>query len=185
MTLRRSKHFSGQRRTVGGWCLTQKRMIPKKLPSYTFKDTIPSKFLTEYVDKAVYLKFMVTNSADSAMPVFFHPGYYFTEIKLFTYDSSERKVKEEADTSRQARADGYRELWLQAGETKAVYAKLKSIKSPVVVYPRLAAKTYIQSLVNNMKYGERDIHIFTYIFCGVLLMMIFYSLAVFFLEWRT
>jgi signal transduction histidine kinase len=159
--------------------LDKKTDNPDLLPSYPFKDSIPGKLLPSFVDKVVYLKFIVANSADTSIPVFFHPGYYFSEIRLFSYDSTAKKIKEIADTGRQGITDGYREILVKAGETKPVYVKLKFLKTSVSIVPRLATKYYIPSLVNNLKYGEREIHIFTYVFCGVLLMMIFYSMAVF------
>ena len=57
--------------------------------------------------------------------------------------------------------------------------KLKFLKTSNSLEPRLTTKAFQPSLLRNFKFMNRDTHVFTFILCGILLMMICYSLAVF------
>jgi signal transduction histidine kinase len=152
---------------------------PQHILSYSFDTTFPNLKEPSLVDKTIHLTFRLYNSHDTVIRVYFHPGYYYKEISVYTFNKDKKLLQSVAGGKTLNTNNGFRQIVVEGKETKDVYVKLKMLKTSNFLNPRLTTESFLPSLLNNFKYGDRDINIFTFIFCGILLMMIFYSLAVY------
>ena len=79
--------------------------------------------------------------------------------------------------------DMFSKISIPAHETKTVIAQLHFIKSTVnKLTPQLSRGYYLPSLVNRLQHPDRLNNIIAYMVCGILLMMILYSIAVFWMN---
>lgn len=73
---------------------------------------------------------------------------------------------------------GYRQISLPAGDSSTIYAELTFLKTYInSVRPRLIKLNYVKYFIAELRssYSENDL--MTYVFCGLLLMMILYSFS--------
>jgi len=77
----------------------------------------------------------------------------------------------------------FSKISISAHDTKTVIAQLHFIKSTVnKLTPQLSKGYYLPSLVNRLQHPDRLNNIIAYMVCGILLMMILYSIAVFWMN---
>jgi len=138
-----------------------------------FKRAVPDK----YVTKKIVLKFKLTNSADSSVSIYFMPGFYFDNINLFFVNGDKltripRELPDSPDSI------GFRKIKLNANETTTVVAELSMIKTYIVtIRPRLIHVDNTEAFVAQIRSTHNNENLITYIFCGLLLMMILFSIA--------
>jgi len=132
------------------------------------------------VNKALLLRFTVSNSHDSTEKVYFCPGFYFNSIRVFKMDEQDTSRIAEIPSILPTDADslGYRLISLRAHEKSRFFAVLSFIKSSTnALYPTLTRIAYIhQAVALNHKY-RTNIDLITSLFAGIMLMMIFYALS--------
>ena len=142
-------------------------------PGLIHKKSVPNEFVT----KNAALKFRLYNSADSAVSVYFYPGLYYRFIKL--YDERDNTLKELPSVLPHVKDSiGYRLITLPAHDTQTIVAELGFIKTYInTMRPRLVSPEYLASFITNMSSLRDDNDLVTYLFCGLLLMMILFSIA--------
>lgn len=140
------------------------------------KRSIPDK----YVTKKAVLRFTICNTADTANSVWFFPGLYFWDSQLYQLENGKLKTIPSVlpDFPKEI---SYRYLTLAAHDSATIIAELNFVRThlnsirPVLIHPG-----YLVSYVKDMDSTNMDSKVVTYLFCGLLLMMIFFSLASFF-----
>ncbi|MEO7923852.1 MAG: sensor histidine kinase [Chitinophagaceae bacterium] len=144
-------------------------------PGILHKGTVPNSFVT----KKILLRFNLNNSADSTISVYFFPGFYYDDIRLF-------RVKGEAVERLPSilppitDSVGYRQINLPPGDSAIIIAELHFVKTyNNAVRPRLVNSEYLESYISNLFSIHNRNNMITYIFCGLLLMMILFSIASF------
>lgn len=142
-------------------------------PGVIHKRTVPNPYVTQ---KAV-LQFSLCNSADTATGIYFFPGFYYRSINLYRLEQDKllripRVLPDNPDSI------GYRYILLAAHDSVTIFAELVFIKTYInTLRPRLINKEYFNSFVNDLHSTHNESELMTYIFCGLLLMMILYSIA--------
>ncbi|HZG26258.1 MAG TPA: 7TM diverse intracellular signaling domain-containing protein [Chitinophagaceae bacterium] len=156
---------------------------PARFPGLV-KDTIPGAYLRKIpgslVPKAVYLKFVVQNSNDTAIGCYFLPGFYFKGIELYRLDAEGniRKLPHESGDPL-----GYRKIMIPPKQTTTYFAHLQFLKTSVnSLNPSLIRDYYQESFAARTQNLTKENNTITFILCGIMLMMIFYSIAVYFLN---
>lgn len=133
-----------------------------------------------YVTKKTVLRFRICNTADSAMAAWFFPGIYFREIRLYRVgEDSLQKIP----SVRAEKPDGiaYRHLSLLPHDSLTIVAELSAVKTYLNrVEPQLINSRYLSEFITAFHASNSQANTITYIFCGLLLMMILYSLSNFF-----
>jgi len=133
------------------------------------------------VTKKVLLHFRLYNPADSSVTVCFFPGFYFRDITLYKILNSQlyrypRILPEISDST------GYRIILLAARDTADILAELLQEKTyNNIISPRIINENYTAAFTLELNRNERSNNLLTYVFSGLLLMMILFSLASFFL----
>jgi signal transduction histidine kinase len=135
------------------------------------------------VERDCFLQFALKNSADTAISVCFIPGIYCRLITLFKAQMQDipgtltRLPDSLINDSRNA---GVKRIYLKPHEEAVFYCRFNFVRTNVnALIPRLIMDDYLKQW--NMIQRERDgmLDVFTYTVSGVLLFMIFYSLAVY------
>jgi signal transduction histidine kinase len=136
------------------------------------------------VDKDWYLNFCLENSADTAIQVYFYPGIYFSKIDLFLYNNASGRAEPlPAVLPPFADSIGYRTLNLAPHTRKLYYARLRFVKTDINGMDiRIVRDYYLNVFSRNFKLSATNNKMYYYIITGILLMMIFYSMAVFILN---
>lgn len=151
-------------------------MSGMSLPDFVSKKVPPS-----LVEKPVYLKFILKNTAPRNITIYFFPGFHFRDITLYRADdagSGMVRLEHYADES-----PGFKKIIVPPGSVSVYVAQLAFIKTTVnILNPELVRDYYLQPYITSLQSSGKDINIITYVFSGILLMMIFYSAAVFVLN---
>lgn len=135
-----------------------------------------------YIEKDIFQRFVLTNSSDSVKSVFFLPGFYCKDIRLFSADPGDPQHTLVAvpDTAKNKKPLGARLITLQPHETKEFYCRFHFMRSNVNnIIPRIIEKDYFRQWRSSISDGDYLLNTITYVATGILLMMIFYSLAVY------
>ena len=125
----------------------------------------------------IYLKFPLFNSADTSIQVYFFPGKYCRTLELF-----ERPVDEPQQSLVPVGkyTDGFILLTLKPKEKTLFYARLGFILTTVNnLSPTIVKKDFISYFRNGLVSDKTTVNLLNYITAGIMLMMIFYSLAVY------
>lgn len=144
-------------------------------PGLVHKYAVPNEFVT----KQLLIKFNVCNSGDTITSVYFCPGFYFTNIRLYRVtDNGLKRIADKVPPIRDSL--GFRKITLEAHDSATIVAALtfaKTYNNHVV--PRLLNVSQLQSFLAELQvnFGKSDL--VTYVFCGLLLMMILFSFSSF------
>lgn len=133
-----------------------------------------------YVTRKALVRFTICNSADSSAGIFFFPGFYFSGIRMFEVNGQTLRLLPDSLPPLSDRA-GYRYITVSPRDTMVVLAELHLLRTYInKIRPRLVSPAYLAAFTEQMHAISRESDLITYVFCGLLLMMILYSLAVFF-----
>jgi len=150
------------------------------IPGLKHNGTIPN----NYVTKKALVKFNIRNTADSAFSVYFFPGFYYWDIHLYKLEaglpdgqgSTIKKIP--SVLPKNSDSVGYRLITLAAHDSATIIAELYFVKTYInAIRPRLVNPAFVNSFVADLHSTHNDNALVTYVFCGLLLMMIFFSMA--------
>lgn len=129
------------------------------------------------VSKKLVARFNLCNSSDSTVSVCFSPGFYFTDIRLYGLGNQglyplPRVLPDHPDSI------GYRLITLIPGDSLRVLAVLRPLKTYINNFrPRLINQLYVPAFIATVKQRQKPLELATYVFAGLMLMMIIFSLA--------
>ena len=167
---------------------TPKRQIPDadivKLP---FKQSpgnyLPHDLPGRLIEQDCFLQFFLKNSADTAIMVCFIPGNYCRTITLFKAQPdniASTFVRLPDSLATDERYAGVRQLVLQPHEQAIFYCRFNFVRTNITsLLPRIIMHDYLQQWRIQTRDRDNMLDVFTYTVSGVLLFMIFYSLAVY------
>lgn len=142
-------------------------------PGFQHNRNIPNEFVT----RKLVLRFRVCNNADTVVRMYFTPGFYYSAIHLYRAEGTtlEALPVQRPDIPD---GDGYRLLSLPPKDTLTVVAELVFVKTYInTTRPRLIHPAYLTSFIAELRSNRNEDTLVTYVFCGLLLMMVLFSLA--------
>jgi signal transduction histidine kinase len=140
------------------------------------KNFIPEK----YVTKKAVLRFTICNTADTARSVWFFPGLYYWNTQLYQLQGTQLKTVPSI-LPVHLKEISYRLITLKAHDSATLIAELTFVRTHLnKIVPTLIHPAYLASYVKDQDSTNMESKIITYLFCGLLLMMILFSLASFF-----
>ena len=133
-----------------------------------------------YVTKKAILRFRICNSSDSAKSVWFFPGLYYWDSQL--YEETETGLKKiPSILPDEPKEISYRLITLPARDSAIIVAELHFVRTHLnSIKPALIHPGYLASYVKHLDSTNMVSKVVTYLFCGLLLMMILFSLASFY-----
>ncbi|MFT3824619.1 MAG: 7TM diverse intracellular signaling domain-containing protein [Chitinophagaceae bacterium] len=154
-----------------------------QLPQLQYKKgKINQQSLSKYIEQDNFLKFTLYNGADTAVKMFFVPGIYTKNIELFKAPASRPDSFFQLPDSitRTPVFELARIVRLQPHEQAVFYCRFNFVRTNVNIFvPRLIEHDYLKQWLQTFREKDRLLDIFTYVVTGILLLMIFYSLAVY------
>ena len=128
--------------------------------------------------------FRLTNSADTLLTVYFFPGVLAKTIDLFEYNDSLKTISQVPlllpDITDSI---GYRGIRLAPGQNTLYYTHLKFVHTSINAMDiRIIRDYYLVPYSRTLKLTLNNNTMYNYIITGILLMMVFYSMAVFILN---
>jgi signal transduction histidine kinase len=158
---------------------------PDQISSLSFRTKAPKNIWkqlnTKQVEKDWYMQFRLQNNGDTTLTVYFYPGVYLTTIDLYQYNDSTKKTEPLSRVlPKLPDSTGYRQIKLAAHSENIFYAHLKFVKTNVNgMDVHIIKEYYLSAFDKNNKIPPSNNNMYTYIITGILLMMIFYSMAVY------
>ena len=153
------------------------------ISSLSFPDTgwLARSVPPELMERDCYLKFLLYNSSDSIKEVFFLPAFYLKSLQVYRSDrdfpNTLQKINQSASTPLLPRGVL---LTIPPGDTMCFYAKFQFVRTNVNNYlPRIIEKDYLRQFKTSIKNRYEVLDQITFIASGLLLLMIFYSVAVY------
>lgn len=145
---------------------------PKKIARFYPHYPPPASLL----EKDNYLLFRLENSGDSAKELFFLPGFYCRHIALFKYQAGNMDpILENCE-----RFSGAKMIRLEAHEKALFYCRFNFVRTNVNIFtPYLIETDYLDEWLTRKRDLDQMLDIVTYVVSGIMLLMIFYSLAVY------
>jgi signal transduction histidine kinase len=139
----------------------------------SFLRDVPAK----YINHKLILRFYAVNHSDAVDSVWFFPSFFYSSIQLYKVTGNSLaiipNVEPPFDDSM-----GYRLLTLGPHDSSAFLAELGFLKTYTnSIRPRLIHKTHLYTFIFDISSNHLYVNIVTYIFCGLLLMMILFSTA--------
>ncbi|MET0464840.1 MAG: 7TM diverse intracellular signaling domain-containing protein [Chitinophagaceae bacterium] len=154
--------------------------LPAKYAALPFRNgkAIHKKYVEdENVTRKIILRFKLTNRADTAASVWFYGGYYYWDISLFR-EKGHTLQPIQSITPDIRNEISYRYLTLAAHDSAVFVAELIPVRTYLnTIRPKLVNPAYLGSFINDTYSTNNEAKTFTYLFCGLLLMMILFSLA--------
>lgn len=145
------------------------------LPFKPLKRQLPG----NYMEKDIFQRFMLTNSGDTAREIFFLPGFYCRNIELFR-DSAGQLAPVVDTVVRNTRYLGAINIKVPPHDTTVFYCRFNFVRTNVNnIIPRIVEKDYFRQWRSSIRDRDYLLDIVSYVATGILLMMIFYSLAVY------
>jgi two-component system, NarL family, sensor histidine kinase DesK len=149
----------------------------KPSPFSRYKSSVPASFM----EKEVYIKFTVFNNEDTVESVYYMPGRYCRNVSIF--EASPQNIGETFhkipdSLLKVEEFAGYRLLKIPPKDTVVFFTRFNFLRTNVNVFsPRLIEQDYLVQSIREMRYRDPMLDMTTYLVCGILLLMIFYSLA--------
>ncbi len=145
-------------------------------PGYRDRGVVPNNSVT----KKLIQKFNICNSADTAVSIYFFPGFYYDKIQLYKIENGNvRKLPSVLPPV--ADSIGYRLIRLDAHDSATIVAELGFVKTYInSIRPRLVNISQVEAFIATLRSGHNQDNLVTFIFCGLLLMMILFSMTNFF-----
>ena len=161
----------------------KKEPLETIIPRTQFVDSVKHKGVVpkELVLKYLLLKFNICNSSDSATTVYFFPGFYYQNIQLYKLSASGSTTAIPSVLPALDDSIGYRAITLPAKDSTTIIAALSFVKTyNNAIRPRLISEAFLPFFIEEYKSNHSLTDLITYILCGLLLMMILFSLSNYF-----
>lgn len=164
------------------------KITPDKIPHLTYRSdeirTFKGDPPDELLERDNFLKFILYNSADTVREILLSPAIYFSRIAVYkaTDETANARLEKIPDSITQNNLvySGVRMIRLQPKEQSVYYCEFQFVRTNINTFlPRIIDKGLIQQWVATIRDKDRVLDIFSYVISGVLLLMVFYSLAVY------
>lgn len=129
------------------------------------------------VSKKIVASFKLINKTSKTDSLYFFPGFYFRNVLLYKTENNSL-VPLPVIAPQIKDSVSFRLFPVSPYDSITLIAECYPLKTYTNNFrPRLIRSDYIRTFVLELQLQKRDITLFTYIFCGLLLMMVLFSLA--------
>jgi len=129
------------------------------------------------VSKKIIHRFSVINEGDKTDSLYFFPGFFFRNVLLYKIENN-KAVPLPVLAPQMQDSVSFRLFHVLPHDTLTVLAESYPLRTYTSAFrPRLIKSNYIETFTTKSQTAKKYVTIFTYILCGLLLMMILFSLA--------
>ncbi len=131
------------------------------------------------VTKNNILKFNIYNSDSKTQGVFLYPGNFVEDINLYLL-KRDTLIALPKILAKVADSISYHHISLKGKDSATIVAEIRFLKTYTnSISPKLVDENYIQPFINSVHDKFEGLNIFTFLMCGLMIMMILYSLAIY------
>jgi two-component system, NarL family, sensor histidine kinase DesK len=132
------------------------------------------------VSKKILARFSVANNTETPDSLYFFPDLFFDNVLLYKIEDNKATALP-VITPANRDTISYRLFSVLPHDTMTILAECYPLRTYTsIFYPNIFRQNYIEPFTAKLQMESADIRLFTYVFCGLLLMMILFSLANFF-----
>ena len=129
------------------------------------------------ISKKLLARFAVVNNEDQPDSLYFFPDLYFTNVILYKIENN-KATQLPVIAPSNTDSISFRLFQVLPHDTLTILAECYPLKTyTTIFYPTLIKKDEIETFAAKMQLENVTVKLFTYVFCGLLLMMILFSLA--------
>jgi signal transduction histidine kinase len=129
------------------------------------------------VSKKLIASFRLVTNPDEADSLYFFPGFYFKNVLLYKIENN-KLVALPVIAPQIKDSIAFRLFPASPNDSLTIIAECYPLKTYTNNFrPRIVRSGYIKPFVQELQLQKKNITLFTYIFCGLLLMMVLFSLA--------
>ncbi|MBY0478728.1 MAG: hypothetical protein K2Q24_13860 [Chitinophagaceae bacterium] len=131
------------------------------------------------IDARIYLLIWIENDEQIPRSFYITPGTYSTETILYTRDSISNEWTEiPSQIAKDKSEKSYRFFTIPAGKEMQILVRCKYARTNIITLnPYLINPIFFDDHVNNIHTNWFGVNTFTYVLCGLLFMMILFSMA--------
>lgn len=131
------------------------------------------------IDSRIYLLIWIENNEQTERSFFITPGIYSTETILYTRDSITNKwIEIQGQISKDKNQKSYRLFTIPPGKEMQILVRCKYARTNIVTLnPYLINPIFFEYHLNFIHTHWFGVNTFTYVLCGLLLMMLLFSMA--------
>lgn len=131
------------------------------------------------VSKKLLARFSIANNSDAPDSFYFFPDLFFENVILYQIENNKaRPLPVIAPAIRDSIS--YRLFTVLPHDTVTILVEAYPLRTYTSgFYPNIFRKKYTEAFTTNLQMENADIKLFTFVFCGLLLMMILFSLSIF------
>jgi signal transduction histidine kinase len=132
------------------------------------------------VSKKILARFSVANNTDTPDSLYFFPDLFFDNVILYKIENNKATALP-VITPANRDTISYRLFSVSQHDTMTILAECYPLRTYTsIFYPNIFRQNYIEPFTAKLQMENAGVRLFTYVFCGLLLMMILFSLANFF-----
>lgn len=166
------------------YCAGKNTVTDAEIPFLPYPDTPSRKrsVADAMIEKDCFIKFTIGNSSDTAREFFFLPGYHMRSLQMYSARPHNYAgfMPLPKDTHSIKFFEGVRHISIAPHDTVVFFARFNFVRTNVNAYtPRLIEQEFLPAWVMLLKNSYGPVSIFTYIATGIMLLMIFYAIALF------
>ena len=140
----------------------------------------------EKVTKKILCRFTLKNSGTDTAACYFFPGFDFKNVLLYKINSNKTITALPSLAPDHKDSISYRLITVPANDSLTLLTEIFPLKTYSNYFkPRLINSGYVTSFINQLQNSKKSEALFTYVFCGLLIMMALFSLAIFFQDRST
>ena len=129
------------------------------------------------VSKKIVSRFSIINNGDKPDSLYFFPGLFFRNVLLYKIENNKATLLP-LIAPQVGDSISFRLINILPHDTITVLAESYPSRTYTNLFkPRLISPGYLETFFVNAHLIKKDVTVFTYIFCGLLIMMILFSLA--------
>ena len=130
-----------------------------------------------HVSKKILARFSVANNTDTPDSLYFFPDLFFDNVILYKIENNKATALPViAPVNRDSIS--YRLFSVLPHDTITILAECYPLRTYTsIFYPNIFRQNYIEPFTAKLQMENAGVRLFNYVFCGLLLMMILFSLA--------
>ena len=129
------------------------------------------------VSKKIATRFSIINAGDKTYSLYFFPGFFFRNVLLYKLENN-RAIPLPVIAPQIQDSISFRLINILPHDTVTILAECYPLRTYTNLFrPRLISPGYLEIFFVKAQTTKKDVTLFTYIFCGLLMMMILFSLA--------
>jgi len=146
--------------------------------SNSFKPLYGVSVSPKKITSKIIARFRLVNADEKEATCYFFPGFFFSNVILYKIEKNNQLNLIPTIAPHHKDSVSFRLITVPANDSITILAECYQVKSYVTfLRPRIIQGDYITAYIFELQGARRDVALFNYIFCGLLIMMILFSLA--------